>query len=369
MLLSMEQHSIYIHIPFCVKRCFYCDFNTYAGLEGLIPDYVVAVCREMELVSSSQANPIDVHTIYFGGGTPSLMKTGQIEKILNTVKSSFNVSKNVEITMEANPGTVDLAYLATIRNIGINRLSLGAQSAVAGELELLGRIHSTDDIKRAFTDARQAGIDNVNLDFIYGLPDQTITDWQRSLDFALDCSPEHLSLYALTLEDATPMAAAITSGRLNKPDDDFAADCYERALDCLTAGGYQQYEISNWAAIRKGKLKTSAHNLQYWRNQPYLGFGAGAHGYSNEFRTANVTTIKEYIDRIVVGKSESFPLSPANETRLKIDAKTKIQEAMMVGLRLTKEGIARRRFVQRYHCDYYEIYKNQIDLLLIARIT
>ncbi|MGA9396974.1 MAG: radical SAM family heme chaperone HemW [Anaerolineaceae bacterium] len=360
----MESHSIYIHIPFCVRRCLYCDFNTYAGMEESMPVYVDALCREVELVGGNLTQPLEAHTVYFGGGTPSLLQTGQVEKILNTLIRVFNISNQVEITLEANPGTIDLEYLTRIRKLGINRLSLGAQSAVPAELELLGRIHSVEDVTQAFTDARKAGFDNLNLDFIYGLPSQTMSDWQKSLDFAMEKNPEHLSLYALTLEDATPLAKAILSGRLTQPDDDLAADFYERAMDCLEKVGYQQYEISNWAAIRKGELKACLHNLQYWRNQPYLGFGAGAHGYSTKYRTANVTTIQDYIERIKMGSRELFPFSPENETRLNIDERTEMQEAMMIGLRLTIEGIARSRYSLRYNQDFHFLFKKQIDLLI-----
>jgi len=360
----MESHSIYIHIPFCVRRCLYCDFNTYAGMEESIPAYVDAVCREVKLVSNNLTQPLEVHTVYFGGGTPSLLQTGQIEKILTNLSRDFNLSKQVEITLEANPGTIDLEYLTHIRQLGINRLSLGAQSAVPAELEMLGRIHAVEDVGQVFTDARQAGFDNINMDFIYGLPGQTLSDWQKSLNFAMDRNPEHLSLYALTLEDATQLTTAISSGRLPQPDDDLVADFYERAMDCLEGVGYQQYEISNWAATRKGELKACLHNLQYWRNQPYLGFGAGAHGYSTKYRTANVTAIQDYIDRIRMGSSEVFPFSPANETRLNIDEQTEMQEAMMVGLRLTIEGIARSHFCLHYNHDFYYLFKKQIDLMI-----
>jgi oxygen-independent coproporphyrinogen-3 oxidase len=364
MLDWMEYHSIYIHIPFCVRRCRYCDFSTYAGMQRLIPAYVDALCKEIALVGQSIEPKVPVGTIYFGGGTPSLLNIAQFEKILNTLNQSFDATDVSEITVEANPGTVNESYFSGLFQLGVNRLSLGAQSALPTELELLGRIHTVVEIGQAVEHARRAGFENINLDFIYGLPGQTTTDWQASLDLACALHPEHLSCYGLTLEDETPLAKMIAEGKLPKPDDDQAADCYEMAMDHLDTAGYQQYEISNWAVTRNGELLGSRHNLQYWHNDPYLGFGVGAHGYSNGVRTANGTTIPDYLARMKSDKPETFPCSPTNETRLVIDEENRRQEAMMVGLRLTKEGIARSHYINKYHVDYYDKYKKQIDRLI-----
>lgn len=364
MLSWMENHSVYIHIPFCLKRCLYCDFNTYAGMEDSIPAYVDAICHEIELVGSTISEPISVPTIYFGGGTPSLLPVRFIEKIFSKLMDYFNILKTVEITIEANPGTVDLDYLENVRHFGINRLSLGVQSALPAELILLGRIHTVDDVLEAFSNARRAGFDNISMDFIYGLPNQTVSDWNKTLEFAVKVNPEHLSLYALTLDEITPMAKLIASGRLPQPDEDVAADQYEMAMDQLENAGYTQYEISNWAKTRSGELISCSHNLQYWHNRSYLGFGAGAHGYSTRYRTANVLAVPEYIWRISEGKNDTFPFSPANETRLEIDYRNEIQEAMMVGLRLTIEGVARSHFFNTYNLDFYKIYKEAIDKMV-----
>jgi oxygen-independent coproporphyrinogen-3 oxidase len=364
MLGDMQPHSIYIHIPFCRQRCLYCDFNTYAGRQADIPAYVDAVCREISLVASLAECRVPVHTVYFGGGTPSLLSGMDFQKILGTLRGCFNLDKLAEISIEANPGTVDPQSLARLFELGVNRLSLGAQSALAQELSLLGRIHTVDEIRRAYEDARQAGFDIINLDFMYGLPGQTTKDWQSSLDLAIGLKPEHLSCYALTLEEGTPLARHIQSGALPEIDDDQAADCYEMTLDQLAAAGYGQYEISNWALTRESRLLSCRHNLQYWHNDPYLGFGAGAHGYSQGVRTANVAGIDEYLKRMASLERPDFPLSPANESRISISEKERRQDALMLGLRLTNEGIARSQYLSKYDIDFYSEQQSQIDLLV-----
>ena len=364
MLGWMDSHSIYVHIPFCVRRCRYCDFATFAGMQQLIPAYVDALCKEIIMVGKSAGAKVPVGTIYFGGGTPSLLNIAQFEKILKAIRQSFDDRDMSEITVEANPGTVNEAYLSGLFQLGVNRLSLGAQSALPDELELLGRIHTVVEIGQAVDHAHRAGFENINLDFIYGLPGQTTADWQASLDLALTLHPEHLSCYALTLEDETPLARMIAEGKLLKPDDDQAADCYEMAMDQLETAGYQQYEISNWALTRAKRLLSSRHNLQYWHNDPYLGFGVGAHGYSQGMRTANGNSIPEYLAAMKNDSPDVFPCSPATETKLVIDEETRCQEAMMVGLRLTKEGIARSHYINKYHVDYYSKYEKPIDQLI-----
>ena len=213
-----------------------------------------AICNEIDLVGKSVEPKVPVGTIYFGGGTPSLLNIAQFEKILDSINRSFDGKDVGEITVEANPGTINESYFSGLFQLGVNRLSLGAQSALPAELELLGRIHTVVDIGRAVDHARRAGFDNINLDFIYGLPGQATADWQASLDLACALHPEHLSCYGLTLDEETPLARMISGGKLPKPDDDQAADCYEMAMDQLAAAGYQQYEISNWAITRNGRL-------------------------------------------------------------------------------------------------------------------
>ncbi|MBN2256677.1 MAG: radical SAM family heme chaperone HemW [Anaerolineaceae bacterium] len=360
----MEVHGVYLHFPFCVKRCLYCDFNTTTGTLEYLPEYVNAICQEIDLVASSLSFPLKIHTIYLGGGTPSLLSVYQIDQVLTRMRLSFDLARETEITLEANPGTVSFNYLFGLHQLGVNRLSLGIQSAVPAELTLMGRIHTVEEARQSIQDARMAGFDNFNLDFIYGLPGQTKANWQQSLDFAIENAPEHLSLYALTLDDHTPMARQIADGILKTPDDDMAADFYEMAMDQVAKAGYQQYEISNWATICGDTSRVCMHNMQYWHNQPYLGFGSGSHGYSQGVRTVNVVPLEEYIKRVRSDQKQVFPLSPANEIRNEIGETTRMQEAMMLGLRLTDEGIARSHYILLYQQDYYEIFHKEIDRLL-----
>lgn len=352
--------SVYLHIPFCVRRCAYCDFNTYAGLDEWMPAYIEALKAEMVgLVADKEKLP--VHTVFLGGGTPSLLAVEQVNDILMTVRECFEVHSAVEISMEANPGTVSLEGLSALRKMGVNRLSFGVQSFRAGELALLGRIHTVDDALRAVAWARQAGFDNLNLDLIFGLPEQTLENWQQSVNIALDLQPEHLSLYALTIEEGTPLYGWVERGLVRQPDDDLAADMYEWASERLEAAGYAQYEISNWA--REGRR--CQHNLQYWHNLQYLGFGAGAHSFVQGYRLANLNGIREYIQAVKKeeARRQPFPLSPANLVRTLMDPLTEIRETMMVGLRLTEEGVGRRQFEERFEISLEALFADEISRL------
>jgi oxygen-independent coproporphyrinogen-3 oxidase len=382
----MTNYSLYLHIPFCRHRCSYCDFNTYAGLSSLIPDYVTALCREMkghysagskgdafavnqlENIHTLPANAsslLPVHTIFFGGGTPSLVPAAEYERLLETIDRCFLVDQNVELTMEANPGTLSLAYLREIHGLGFNRLSLGMQSANPQELRLLEREHQVSEVIQAVAWARQAGFDNMNLDLIFGLPYQSMESWQRTLRFALTLRPEHFSLYALTLEHGTPMQHWTSRGLLSEPDPDLAAEMYEWAGDTLQNEGYVQYEISNWAlSTGDGEIKSCRHNLQYWRNQPYLGIGAGAHGYAGGVRTANVLSPSAYIQRCLGENTSTYPCTAATATATPIDRAAEMGETMMMGLRLVKEGVSDRSFRYRFGVGLDHAYREQIKRLI-----
>lgn len=360
----MESHSIYIHIPFCLQRCRYCDFNTYAGMQSYLPEYVSALKREVEQVARSLKDPLPVHTVYFGGGTPSLLDVASIQNLLDRLRETFMLRDDVEITMEANPGTVTAERLVGFNRAGVNRLSLGIQSIHPEELELLGRCHSTQQATLAYEAARKAGFNNINLDLIYGLPGQDQVHWKASLMHVIQWKPEHLSLYALTLDDDVPLAQAIRGGELPGLDDDQAADHYELATDLLTAAGFEQYEISNWAANRNGKPHVCRHNLQYWHNQPYLGLGAGAHGYAGSYRTVNTHSIPEYIDRMHIHADLPFPFTSANVEQTLVSEAEKRSDALMLGLRLTKEGIARSHYIEQYQLDFYHQFGKVIDQMV-----
>ena len=380
--------SLYIHIPFCRHRCAYCDFNTYAGQDDLIPDYVAALRREVEYVAAGAPEDLRLHTVFFGGGTPSLLSPAQFETILTAIRSCFRLDGGAEITIEANPGTVTGSALADLRALGINRISFGAQSANGEELRLLERNHNFLDVIRAAADARRAGFDNLNLDLIYGLPGQELVTWQTTLRRVLDLQPEHLSAYALTLEHGTPFGRWSSRGLMAAPDPDAAADMYEWAGETLEAAGYEQYEISNWAKLRpvvgsrserneagppaqavERPAYACRHNLQYWRSLPYLGLGAGAHGYAAGYRYSNALRIKTYIERLTgagSAGSRTFPGSPAAVNRRRQTRQDEMSEFMITGLRLTREGISRQEFRRRFGEDLEAVYGGEIGELRAA---
>ena len=359
-----QPYSLYLHIPFCVHRCGYCDFNTYAGQENLIPAYVAALIQEIELLALSAGSKLPVHTVFFGGGTPSLLPASAIEQVLAALQDRFDLLPGAEISLEANPGTLSAGYLHDLAKMGINRLSLGMQSARPEELRLLERQHDYRDVIQAAIWARQAGLDNFNLDLIFGLPEQSLENWQRSLELALELRPAHFSLYALTLEHGTPLGHWAARGLLPEPDPDAAADMYEWASERLEAAGYLQYEISNWAAVdSSGASLACRHNLQYWRSLPYLGLGAGAHGFSGRVRTVNALSPAAYIQRSLSGELQAFPRTPATISAQEIDLQTEIGETMMMGLRLTSEGVSRAAFLARFGMDLEERFEKEIASL------
>jgi oxygen-independent coproporphyrinogen-3 oxidase len=365
--------SLYIHIPFCIHRCGYCDFNTYAGLEGLIPAYSRAVSNELMYLSQSLTEPLTIHTIYFGGGTPSLIPSLEFGEILQSVRKYFNLVHAPEITIEANPGTVSVEYLTEVRTLGVNRISLGMQSAHQTELSLMDRQHTFEEVVKAVEWSRETGINSVNLDLIYGLPAQSLQAWMSSLENALSLHPDHLSLYALTLEHGTPMQNKVQSGVLAAPDPDLAADMYEAAGDRLADVGFVQYEISNWARTKNtDQTHACNHNLQYWRNLSYMGVGAGAHGFINHYRTVNIATPQAYINRLNnrttsrnnMNKELKFPRNPATDQINPIDTDTEIGETMMMGLRLVQEGVSAHEFLQRFGISLLDRYTHQIGKLV-----
>lgn len=374
-------HSLYFHIPFCLQRCAYCDFNTYAGQDEYLPSYIDALCREVEYVGKTysskdvEAKKAVVHTMFFGGGTPSLVSPVQYEQVLKVVDDYFDVLPDAEISLEANPGTLSLEALRGLHHLGFNRLSLGVQSAHADELHLLGRIHDYNVVIQSVKWSRQAGFANLNLDLIYGLPGQPLARWSESLNQVLELGPEHLSLYALTIEHGTPFGRWAANGRLAIPDPDLAAQMYEWAGEFLEDSGYAQYEISNWARMRAAAVirgngvrnpsYACRHNLQYWHGDAYLGFGAGAHGYAAGVRYSNVLRIKTYLQRFMtVEPLETFlpfPLSPAVADHRRISLRTAMQETMLTGLRLTREGVSGKNFYRRHGVELMEVFGEEIS--------
>ena len=353
--------SLYFHIPFCLSRCPYCDFNSYAGLGWLIPQYVDALQEEMQLYAKA-AWQLEVITAYFGGGTPSLLPQEAVARLLETAARLFHASPEMEVTLEANPGTVKPSFLAQLRQSGVNRLSLGMQSFSDRELRLLGRIHSSAEAREAYRAARQAGFQNINIDLLYALPGQTIKEWQNSLAAALRLAPDHLSLYPLTLEPGTPLSDAVAAGSLPPPDSDLAADIYLLASDRLAGEGYIHYEISNWALPGR----ECRHNLTYWKNGPYLGFGAGAHSHLGGYRWANIPSPTEYaanLGRAKTNQAQQPGLpSPVTATIEPVDRDLEIADSVILGLRL-EEGIDFAHFAHRFGIELPALYRHQIEEL------
>jgi len=376
-LILMDPYSVYIHFPFCQKRCSYCDFNTYSGRLSLISQYTNSLVDEIKFLGDQSDFEIPVHSIYIGGGTPSLLSPEMLTKIVSSLNDSFSILPSLEFTIEANPGTVSRDYLEKIRSIGVNRISLGMQSASPQELSLLGRQHDYQDVLNSVSWSHLAGFDNVNLDLIFGLPGQDLLAWEKTLGLALTLESEHLSLYGLTIEDGTPLYDWASRGLLPPISPDIAAEMYELASDLLSHAGYIQYEISNWA---RGDINTNKdihpllrsipeikyacrHNLQYWRNLPYIGFGAGAHGFVGGYRTINVRALDGYISQVSRNKENSdwqFPRTPATSELIAIDQEMEIRETMMMGLRLIQEGISDVTFQKRFGMSMKDIFEKEI---------
>ena len=360
-----EIYSLYFHIPFCKHRCAYCDFNTYAGQNHLIPAYVSAVCSEIRMVGMNLPK-MSVGSIFFGGGTPSLLTAYQFAEIFRVINQYFFVLPNAEISLEANPGTVSPDYLLDLSQIGFNRISYGVQSANPEELHMLERVHSYSDVVEALKWSRRAGFKNLNFDLIYGLPEQTLSRWQHTVRLIIDLHPEHISAYALTFEQGTPFGRWAAKGLIPLPDPDLAADQYEWMMEFLSEHGYEQYEISNWSLPGR----ECQHNIQYWKNFNYLGMGAGAHGYAAGVRYSNVLRIKTYIERLTNLSTQHhfFPLSPAVVNQHKNSLREDMQETMLTGLRLTKNGISIIGFNQRFGANVMEIFGEEINKLVKAEL-
>jgi len=334
-------------------------------MESWVSAYVQSLLKEIQQVAGSAGQRLPVHTVFLGGGTPSLLPLAEIERILATLEKMFDLQVEAELTLEANPGTVTPDYLRGLHSLGINRLSFGMQSAQPEELRLLGRLHGHLEVIEAVKWARQAGFENVSIDLIYGLPGQTLESWQWTVERALELRPEHLSLYALTVEEGTPLYDWISHGLVSSPEDDLAATQYEWASQRLEEAGFTCYEISNFARrVKHDQLLACRHNLQYWINAPYLGFGAGAHGYIAGNRLANVSDLMEYIRRCQNGQSTNFPTGPATAQVISIDQRMEMQETMMVRLRLTQEGVSRSTFQTRFGIGLEDVFGEEILYLL-----
>jgi oxygen-independent coproporphyrinogen-3 oxidase len=341
--------GLYLHVPFCARLCPYCDFDTQDHDLQLISPYADALVREVRL-----APPVRVHSIFFGGGTPSLLRPEQLGAVLDACRAQFAVEAGCEIAVECNPNNVREARLSGYRAAGVNRLSLGVQAMDDTALRLLGRQHTADRVRQAVATARAAGFDDLSLDLMYGLPGQTLADWERTLDAALALAPEHLSCYLLTLEEWTPMGQQVARGDLVLPDDDVIAAQYELARGRLATAGLRQYEISNWA--RPGH--ESRHNLGYWRAEPYVGLGPGAVSSLDGVRRKQTPDVAAYLAAIADGR-QVFVEEEA------LDAATQRREALMLGLRL-RAGLDATAYRERFGCTVQQTCGTALDELAAA---
>lgn len=340
--------SLYIHYPFCLRKCFYCAFNSHTEASCTSDEYVAGLLRELEMRSDMPEKGSFAGTLYFGGGTPSLLEPCQVEILLDAAVNYYALSADAEITLECNPGTVTGEKLAAFRAAGVNRLSLGVQSFDDHFLEKLGRAHTTGQSLAAYRDARNAGFDNIGIDLIHSLPGQTLDQWQSELLCACELSPEHLSVYGLTVEQGTPFALLEEEGKLLLPEEEESASMYEKSTEMLGANGYEQYEIANFA--RPGFR--SRHNSGYWQRRPYLGFGAGAHSYLRlpgaGIRFSNTERAEDYLQLLSSG------CLPTSESR-NLSRDEAMAECLFLGLRLT-EGVSLGHFYKEFSVSFQEVF-------------
>ncbi len=346
----LKSRGVYVHIPFCIVRCAYCDFNAYADAGHLKDVYVAALRKEI----AARADGGKVATVFFGGGTPTELDPGQLRDLVMLIKDSFDLEPDAEITTEANPESVDSRVFEQLLEAGFNRVSLGVQSTAPHVLKSLGRVHSAQKAMAALRDARAAGFAHVNADLIFGTPGESGEDWRQSLEDVISTGVDHVSAYALTIEQGTPLATWIDRGEARAPDEDDQADKYEIARATLSEAGFERYEVSNWS---RGGARCQ-HNMIYWSGGDYFGFGAGAHSHFAGRRSWNVRSLQAYIDRVPHAE-DSFEL---------LDQRARTEEAAVLGLRLA-EGLDRTDFLERWGVDPIERWKLEFSDPSIAQLV
>ncbi len=364
--------ALYLHIPFCLSKCPYCDFNTYEGIEPLIGAYVTALGREIELWGGLLKRA-RVTSVYFGGGTPSYIPPASIESTMAAIRASFDLLPDAEISMEANPGDITPECVESWRSSGMNRLSIGVQSFDDDLLLSLGRRHNSREAAEAALVAKSNGFENFSLDLMFGLPNQAFDQWRHSVERCLELEPRHMSLYGLALEPGTPLEADVRLGRTPLPDPDLAADMYTLAEDRLAAAGFDHYEISNWA--KPGY--ESAHNLAYWKLTPFLGLGAGAHSFVGGRRFSNIKSPRGYTQRLRESRIPTAASDHPAETMRALgvvdaiepaDRISAMADATMMGMRLA-QGVSHARFEERFGVPLAEAYADAIEEMSAAGLV
>ena len=344
--------GVYVHVPFCLRKCIYCDFNSRPLDKGLAERYVKALVREARSrAPQCMERAARASTLYLGGGTPTCLELEHLARIIDACGESFALPADAEVTVECNPGTVDEEGLRLLRQVGANRLSIGAQAFQDGLLRRMNRIHGVADTFRAVEAARAAGFENLSLDLMFGLPGQTTADWEETLEKTVGLGPEHVSAYALQLEPGTPLARMVEDGSVRLPGEDDEVAMWDAAVDVLNAAGYERYEISNYA--RPGFR--SAHNLIYWTGGDYIGLGAGACGRLGNTRTYNAASPEEYCAKVEAG------MDPA-ESIEHLDGRTMMVETVIMGLRLA-EGISMEEFERRFGVSMHEAFPGAVERL------
>ncbi|WP_018130366.1 radical SAM family heme chaperone HemW [Effusibacillus pohliae] len=351
----MIPSSLYIHIPFCASKCYYCDFNSYVSTGEVMDRYLDALDKEIELLAGELPwRPLE--TVFFGGGTPTMFDVRQTERMMQILHRHFRLAEGAEVSVEANPGTVTPEKLRVLREGGANRLSFGVQSFNDSILKKLGRLHDTLTVYHSYEKARQAGFSSINLDLMFGLPGQTVEIFADSLRRVLELQPEHISAYSLKVEEGTPFAIWQEKGKLHLPPEEDDLAMYRLLIDTLAAHGYGMYEISNFA--KKGHV--CQHNQVYWRNEPYLAAGAGAHGYVNNVRYVNLSSVPEYTDVCLSG------LRPVagQET---IPEPIQREDTMILGLRMIR-GVEYSRFRERHGVEMGDVFGGVIEECVKKRL-
>ena len=342
--------GLYIHIPFCVTKCKYCDFNSFKIDLNEKIKYLNYLGEEMKLYKEEIKNR-EIDSVFVGGGTPSILNENEINILFEKIKENFNIKSNAEITMECNPGTFTLNKLKVMKKSGVNRLSIGLQAVQNHHLKYIGRIHTFEEFEKNYHDAKQMGFDNINIDLMYALPNQSREDWMESLEKVVKLNPTHISAYSLILEENTELFKMYERDEFNLLDENTDIEMYEYTIDYLKSHGYNQYEISNYA---KDNFECK-HNVLYWKCEEYVGIGASASGYFNGIRYNNICELDNYEKMILEGEK---PI----EWEEKLSIKDEIEESIFLGLRMN-EGIQISDFKEKYNFDFEKEYKNEIEKL------
>lgn len=343
--------GLYIHVPFCAQKCYYCDFNSYKINSNQKKEYLINIEREMKFYEGEFKDKC-FDTVFFGGGTPSILTVDELKELVNNINENFNIKKDAEITIECNPGTINREKLEAMKKMGINRLSIGLQATQNYHLKSIGRIHTYEEFEKNYYDALDIGFKNINIDLMYALPNQKTQEWKDTLDKIIKLNPSHISAYSLILEEGTKLYDMYQNKEFELLDEDTDINMYNYTIDTLKRHGYNQYEISNYS---KEDLECK-HNIRYWKCDNYLGLGPGASGFIGDTRYSNIEDICEY------NKCVMQNIRPVSE-EIELTKKDKIEEFIFMGLRMN-EGINIDVFKERFDTDFYDIYQEVMDNLI-----